>query len=78
LLILSGGLFGLGAKTLQNENYSRHMEIAEGITNTCHESYIRSNTKLGPESFRFSDAIEAKVGAVQYLIYNRQFYLNKN
>lgn len=36
------------------------MKIAEGITNTCHESYIRTQTRLGPESFRFSDAIEAR------------------
>lgn len=38
----------------------RYMEVATGITNTCHESYDRSPTKLGPESFRFTDAIEAK------------------
>lgn len=36
------------------------MQIAEGITNTCHESYDRTATKLGPESFRFTDAVEAK------------------
>lgn len=38
----------------------RYMEIAAGITSTCHESYIRTPTHLGPESFRFTDAIEAK------------------
>ena len=32
----------------------------QGITNTCHESYDRSDTKLGPEAFRFSDAVEAR------------------
>jgi mannosyl-oligosaccharide alpha-1,2-mannosidase len=37
------------------------MEVAQGLTNTCHESYKRSNTGLGPESFRFTEAIEAKV-----------------
>lgn len=31
----------------------RHMEIAAGITNTCHESYSRTSTKLGPETFRY-------------------------
>ncbi|CAB3375649.1 Hypothetical predicted protein [Cloeon dipterum] len=60
LACFAGGLYGLGAKTQHNDQFSRHMEIAEGITNTCHESYSRSNTKLGPESFRFTDAIEAK------------------
>lgn len=38
----------------------RYMEIAEGITRTCHESYDRSVTKLGPESFRFTEAVEAR------------------
>ncbi|KAG8228037.1 hypothetical protein J437_LFUL007207 [Ladona fulva] len=38
----------------------RYMDIAKGITNTCHESYARSATKLGPESFRFTEALEAK------------------
>lgn len=56
----SGGLLGLGATSLKNEMSERYMEVAKGITNTCHESYDRSPTKLGPESFRFTDAIEAK------------------
>jgi hypothetical protein len=30
----------------------RLMKIARGITSTCHESYDRSATKLGPDSFR--------------------------
>lgn len=36
------------------------MSVAEGITKTCHEAYNRSMAKLAPESFRFSDALEAK------------------
>ena len=38
----------------------RWMEVGKGITNTCHESYDRADTKLGPEAFRFSEAIEAR------------------
>lgn len=53
LACFAGGLFGLGAKTLQNKYTENYMEVAEGITNTCHESYIRSFTRLGPESFRW-------------------------
>uniref|UniRef100_A0A1B6EGX0 alpha-1,2-Mannosidase n=1 Tax=Clastoptera arizonana TaxID=38151 RepID=A0A1B6EGX0_9HEMI len=60
LACFSGGLFGLGGYTLNNELSSKYIEIANGITNTCHESYDRTATKLGPESFRFTDAIEAK------------------
>uniref|UniRef100_A0A1B6GD22 alpha-1,2-Mannosidase n=1 Tax=Cuerna arida TaxID=1464854 RepID=A0A1B6GD22_9HEMI len=35
------------------------MEVAEGITHTCHESYDRTDTKLGPEVFRFTRSQEA-------------------
>lgn len=52
LACFAGGLFGLGSRTLQNQYADRYMEVAEGITNTCHESYIRTYTRLGPESFR--------------------------
>lgn len=62
LACFSGGLLGLGSQFLTNkpEKQARHMEIAAGITNTCHESYIRTQTRIGPESFRFTDAVEAK------------------
>lgn len=51
-LSLSGGLFALGAATRQNEHTDKYMEVGKGITNTCHESYIRTPTQLGPEAFR--------------------------
>ncbi|CAH0387452.1 unnamed protein product [Bemisia tabaci] len=54
------GLMGLAAQTLNDNHSNRYMEIAEGITNTCHESYDRSATKLGPESFKFLENVEAK------------------
>lgn len=47
-----GGLFALGASTRQNDFTAKFMEIGAGITKTCHETYIRSNTQLGPEAFR--------------------------
>lgn len=53
-------MFALGAKTLQNELSDRYMTIAAGLTNTCHESYDRSYTKLGPEAFHFIEGNEAK------------------
>ena len=43
----SAGMYGLAAHEEQDENSARWMEIAKGITNTCHESYDRSDTKLG-------------------------------
>uniref|UniRef100_U5EW55 alpha-1,2-Mannosidase n=1 Tax=Corethrella appendiculata TaxID=1370023 RepID=U5EW55_9DIPT len=61
LACFAGGLFGLGSNTLvTHQQADKYMEIAEGLTNTCHESYIRTYTRLGPESFRFNDAVEAK------------------
>ena len=43
----TGGMYGLAAREEQDENSERFMNIARGITNTCHESYIRSDTKVG-------------------------------
>ena len=57
---LSAGMYGLAAHEEKDENSDRWMGIAAGITNTCHESYDRSDTKLGPEAFRFTDAVEAR------------------
>lgn len=56
-----GGLIGLGARnhTLP-EQRTKQMLIAANVTNTCHESYARSETKLGPESFRFTREVEAR------------------
>ncbi|EAT33026.1 AAEL014721-PA [Aedes aegypti] len=60
LACFAGGLFGLGGTTLNNQYSERYMEIGEGLTNTCHESYVRTYTRLGPEAFRFNDGVEAK------------------
>lgn len=49
---VAGGLFALGAATRQNHHTDKYMEVGKGITNTCHESYIRTPTQLGPEAFR--------------------------
>eukprot|EP00118_Oscarella_pearsei_P025969 m.309134 g.309134 ORF g.309134 m.309134 type:complete len:598 (+) comp45568_c0_seq1:60-1853(+) len=59
LACFTGGMFGIGAKTLANEKSDKMMEIAHGLANTCHETYIRTATKLGPEAFRFDGAGEA-------------------
>lgn len=53
-------MLALGGKELGEAINGHHMELGKAITVTCHESYDRTNTKLGPEAFRFSDAIEAK------------------
>lgn len=48
----TGGLFALGSSTQQDQNSEKYMDIGKGITNTCHESYVRTATHLGPEAFR--------------------------
>ncbi|XP_076656436.1 alpha-Mannosidase class I a [Halictus rubicundus] len=60
LACFAGGMFALGAKTMENELSDRYMTVAAGLTNTCHESYDRSFTKLGPEAFHFIEGNEAK------------------
>ncbi|XP_053678748.1 mannosyl-oligosaccharide alpha-1,2-mannosidase IA [Anopheles nili] len=69
LACFAGGLFGLGGTSLSNQYSQQYMEIGEGLTNTCHESYIRTYTRLGPESFRFNDGVEAKALKVQEKYY---------
>ena len=34
-------------------DYDYTFQLAEEVTRSCHESYDRTATKLGPESFRF-------------------------
>ncbi|XP_058975144.1 mannosyl-oligosaccharide alpha-1,2-mannosidase IA isoform X2 [Musca domestica] len=70
LACFAGGLFALGANTRQNEHTEKFMNIGKGITNTCHESYIRTTTHLGPEAFRFSEAAEARA-----LKSNEKYYI---
>lgn len=70
LACFAGGMFGLAAHEEKDENSARWMEVGKGITNTCHESYDRADTKLGPEAFRFSEAIEARA-----LKQNERYYI---
>ena len=63
-------MYGLAAHKEKDENSERWMKIASGITNTCHESYDRTDTKLGPEAFRFSNAMEARA-----LKQNERYYI---
>ena len=52
---ISAGMYGLAAHEEKDENSARWMEIAKGITNTCHESYDRSDTKLGKKQLRIEN-----------------------
>uniref|UniRef100_A0A1I8BQI8 alpha-1,2-Mannosidase n=1 Tax=Meloidogyne hapla TaxID=6305 RepID=A0A1I8BQI8_MELHA len=61
LACFTAGMFALQSLHETDENQRAHyLELAEKIGETCHESYNRTITKLGPESFRFASDIEAK------------------
>uniref|UniRef100_A0A665TWQ7 alpha-1,2-Mannosidase n=1 Tax=Echeneis naucrates TaxID=173247 RepID=A0A665TWQ7_ECHNA len=59
LACFSGGMIGIGADDGAPEKRQHYLDLAAEITHTCHESYTRSATKLGPEAFRFDSGAEA-------------------
>ncbi|XP_030637647.1 mannosyl-oligosaccharide 1,2-alpha-mannosidase IA [Chanos chanos] len=59
LACFSGGMVGIGADDGPPEKRQHYLDLAAEITHTCHESYTRSATKLGPEAFRFDGGTEA-------------------
>uniref|UniRef100_A0A671WQR9 alpha-1,2-Mannosidase n=1 Tax=Sparus aurata TaxID=8175 RepID=A0A671WQR9_SPAAU len=59
LACFSGGMIGIGADDGVPEKRQHYLDLAAEITHTCHESYTRSATKLGPEAFRFDGGGEA-------------------
>ncbi|XP_069080021.1 mannosyl-oligosaccharide 1,2-alpha-mannosidase IC [Pleurodeles waltl] len=59
LACFSGGMIALGAADAREDKKKYYMDLAAQITHTCHESYARSETKLGPEAFRFDSGSEA-------------------
>ncbi|XP_069478835.1 mannosyl-oligosaccharide 1,2-alpha-mannosidase IC isoform X2 [Ambystoma mexicanum] len=59
LACFSGGMIALGAEDAREDKKKYYMDLAERITHTCHESYARSETNLGPEAFRFDSDSEA-------------------
>lgn len=60
LACFAGGMFALHAFNIQNDTTKKYwLGKAEDLAHTCHESYIRSGTHLGPESFRFTNEFSA-------------------
>ncbi|XP_053310695.1 mannosyl-oligosaccharide 1,2-alpha-mannosidase IC [Spea bombifrons] len=59
LTCFSAGMLALGANDAPAEKKEHYMEVAAEIAHTCHESYVRTETKLGPEVFRFDFGAEA-------------------
>ncbi|XP_062055131.1 mannosyl-oligosaccharide 1,2-alpha-mannosidase IC-like isoform X2 [Lepus europaeus] len=59
LACFAGGMIALGAEEAEETERAHYRELAAQITKTCHESYARSDTKLGPEVFWFVSSREA-------------------
>lgn len=59
LTCFAGGMIALGADGAPDEKTGHQMELAAEIARTCHESYVRTSLKLGPEAFRFDGGVEA-------------------
>jgi len=69
LACFAGGMFVLGAHAFpEGVNAERDAEIGLNFTNTCHESYIRTQTQIGPEVFVFNGEEEAVAGAPGYIL----------
>lgn len=54
----SGGMLALGAAGSSKPDH--YMQLGADITYTCHKAYNNSQTKLGPEGFRFDQSTEAR------------------
>ncbi len=57
--------------TITDGQKQTYKELALNITHTCHESYARSATKVGPEAFHF----ERKETGAQALRQNKRYYI---
>ncbi|KAJ7394206.1 Mannosyl-oligosaccharide 1,2-alpha-mannosidase IB [Desmophyllum pertusum] len=57
LACFTAGMFALGAKGSRNEKH--FLNLGGAIANTCHESYRKTATGIGPEAFRFEGPHEA-------------------
>ncbi|GMT10012.1 hypothetical protein PFISCL1PPCAC_1309 [Pristionchus fissidentatus] len=54
------GMFALEAKYEKNETRKETvMQLAEDLGHTCHESYMRTQSQIGPEMFYFNDYDDA-------------------
>ena len=75
LACFSGGMLALtsiAVDKLDQKTRDHYLNLAKEITNTCHESYIRTKTHLGPEAFHFErpeeEAIAIKPDEKYYIL----------
>ncbi|KAH9488780.1 hypothetical protein Btru_059411 [Bulinus truncatus] len=68
LACFTAGMVALGAEG--SDNKEKYINLGADLAETCHESYIRTPTRLGPESFRFEGETEAKA-----IRHNEKYYI---
>ena len=71
LACYSGSLFALTSMyidELDSDKKARYEYLAKEITNTCHESYMRTATHLGPESFSLDPGFELQALDKYYIL----------
>ena len=70
LACFSAGMFALGAKSSAHDDKraEHYLKLGESLGETCHQSYIRTATKIGPEVFWFTGDLDAQIGKLVYLI----------
>ena len=61
LACFAPGMFALQAHFLELDpkRKATTLKLAEDLAHTCHESYARANTGIGPEMFYFTNGQEA-------------------
>ena len=64
LACFCAGMFALGGyESAHSETRNKYfIQLGADVANTCHESYARTKTKLGPEVFYFTGELDAQIG----------------
>ncbi|XP_016950758.1 mannosyl-oligosaccharide alpha-1,2-mannosidase IA [Drosophila biarmipes] len=66
----AGALFALGAAATSMDHWEKYAEIGIGITDTCHDMFWDSSTRLGPDTFAFTEKSQKEILPLQ-----RNFYM---
>ncbi|EDV53150.2 mannosyl-oligosaccharide alpha-1,2-mannosidase IA [Drosophila erecta] len=65
-----GGLFALGATETLLKHWEKYVQMSIGLTDTCHDSYWNSPTRLGPDTFAFTEEGQKEIEPLQRNFYN--------
>ncbi|KRK04162.1 uncharacterized protein Dyak_GE29211 [Drosophila yakuba] len=66
----AGGLFVLGAAETLLQHWEKYVQIGADLADTCHNSYWNSPTRLGPDTFAFTEESRKEIEPLQRNFYN--------